>query len=77
MLLPVLSPGFEEMVDLQSSLNITSKSKSSSNSDSVNSLTSSSYSFVSRPNKVPRSEIIDRFKMIITKATEFFIYSGD
>ncbi|KAG8260670.1 hypothetical protein J6590_091786 [Homalodisca vitripennis] len=68
----------EELVDMQDS--IITGSKSSSNSDSVNSLgnnstTNNSVNNLGWLNRVPRSEINDRFKMIVTKATEFFIYS--
>ncbi|XP_054259566.1 lysosomal-trafficking regulator isoform X2 [Macrosteles quadrilineatus] len=69
----VLSPGFD---DLEALVSPKLTSNSSSNSDSVNSLSSNStWGSLGRPNKVPRSEINDRFKMIITKAVEFFIYS--
>lgn len=84
----VLSPGYEDLLgELQNIQGRTVAATRSSTSDSVASLTSGSNTTahtggsgnsagaVSKTNRVPRSEIIDRFKMIVNKAVEFFIYS--
>uniref|UniRef100_A0A1B6DVR8 Lysosomal-trafficking regulator n=1 Tax=Clastoptera arizonana TaxID=38151 RepID=A0A1B6DVR8_9HEMI len=75
----VLSPNYEDLLFMESLT--TSMSKRSSNADSINSQTSgsnhtsgSSNSSQKSSNKVPHSEIIDRFKIIIMKATEYFIH---